>query len=85
MLESTNGLIEFSPRILIAVPLVVALVQLLKEYVGARLTPLLSLVMGVAVAFLVTDVPWNDTILQGLAAGVMAVGTFSGVRATVQG
>ena len=80
-----SEVVEFSPAILVIVPIVIGLVQVLKEYVGPRFTPLLAIVLSVGGAFLATDLSWQMTIVQGFGVAVLAVGTYSGLRSTIQG
>ena len=80
-----TSLIQLSPSILYAVPVIIGLTQVLKSYIADRYVPLLALGLSIVSAFLLTDVSWQLTIVQGVAVGLMSIGAFSGVRSTVQG
>jgi hypothetical protein len=60
------------------IPILIALVQVFKEAgLPPRYCPLLSILFGVGLSFVI-QIP----VLEGLVAGVSAVGLYSGVRAT---
>lgn len=69
------------------VPLVMAMVSLLKNAglsgTDNRYSPLTSLGLGAAGAFLLPSPTWQLTILAGLTIGGLAAGVYSGVKATV--
>lgn len=69
-----------SPQALALIPLVVGLVEVVKNVgIPERFAPLASLVIGVALAFFVfPTLPM--VILGGIAIGLMASGLYSGVR-----
>ena len=66
-----------SPMFLAFVPLVVALVAVVKNYIDNYWTPLVSLGIGLLVAIIALDVPWGETIISGLAIGLMSSGLWS--------
>lgn len=72
-----------TPAMLALVPVVMALVQLLKMYVGSKWAPLMSLVVGIIVAFFVPALTTGMTILGGIVLGLISAGVYSGVKATV--
>lgn len=82
-----GNIIQVSPAILYVLPIVIGLCQLLKtyKYVPSRWIPAAAIVMGVLGAFLLTDLNWQNTLVQGLALGLMAVGAFNSVRTTATG
>lgn len=64
------------------VALVLALVQIYKlVFNNTRWAPLISVVMGVGLAFLAPSPTWQLTILAGLTMGCIAAGTYSGIKA----
>lgn len=73
---------------MVNVPLVIALTQLVKNVFPKwlRFAPLISLVIGLVISFLMTWAGWADvrhTILNGLVMGLAASGLYSGVKNTV--
>jgi uncharacterized membrane protein HdeD (DUF308 family) len=76
--------ITFSPVFLGAVPVVIGLVQLMKNFVDARWASLVAVFLGIGVAVLVSNEPWKPTVMGGLVIGLMASGLYSGVRAAVR-
>lgn len=69
----------------LAAPLTVGLVQILRQAgLPKRITPIASLVVGVGLMSL-TSLIWQLVVIQGLLVGLLAVGTFSAVKNTVQG
>lgn len=69
------------------VPLVIGLVQLLKnaKLTGEehRFAPIISLLLGVGGAFLLPSETWQYTVLAGVTIGCIAAGVYSGVKTTV--
>lgn len=60
------------------IPILVAMVQVFKEAgLPPRYCPLFSVLLGVGLSFVI-QIP----VIEGLLAGVTAVGLYSGVRAT---
>ena len=86
-MPDVGQIVELSPSILYIVPVLVGLVQVAKtyDYVPSRWVPLFIIVASTLGAFLVTDLSWQATIVQGVAVGLMSIGSFSGVRSTVNG
>lgn len=72
---------------LAAVPLVMALVSLLKNAKVAgeenRWAPIISVALGSGLVWLVPSATWQATVLAGLTVGVIAAGVYSGVKTTV--
>ena len=75
--------ISITPLMLGVVPVVIALVQLGKQYMSAKWLPLVALILGIGGAYLVTGNFGSDVILQGLLVGLSSIGLFSGARATI--
>jgi len=82
-----SSLVQFSPAILAVVPLVMGFTQFIKtsNYVKPRFVPIICLILSVGGAFLVTDVSWQQTLIQGISVGLLSIGVFSSARSTVQG
>lgn len=80
-----STLVQLSIASVGLVPVVLALTSLIKIYVDSRWSPLISLVLGIASAFIFPSTTIALTILQGLLIGLSASGLYSGVKATVQG
>lgn len=76
-------LMQLSASSLALVPVVVGLVAVAKIYIDSRYAPLLSLVLGVAGAFLFPAATAGNTILVGLLIGLTASGLYSGAKATL--
>lgn len=67
-----------------AVPLVLALVQLVKGIgMPTKYTPLLSVIMGVALVVFVEGY-MVDSVMTGLVVGLSASGLWSGTRAMLR-
>ena len=71
--------------LLIAVPMVMAIVEILKRtgLIRSRFAPLTSLVMGVALFYFFCTGVLLDCLLEGLLTGLTASGLYSGAKATV--
>lgn len=82
-----NDLVQVAPAVIFMLPVLIALAQFLKtyQYIPDRWIPLSVLVMATVGALGLTDLGLGQAIFQGIAVGLLAIGTFSGVRATVQG
>jgi uncharacterized membrane protein YdjX (TVP38/TMEM64 family) len=69
--------------IAIIVPIVIALVEVAKRIkLPDQYAPLLSIILGVAGAFIFPQATIQLTILEGLVFGLSASGLYSGVRAS---
>lgn len=72
---------------IIVVPLIVAIVQALKmtNWVQNRFAPLISIGVGIIISFISNhdsgDI--SQTVLYGVAFGLMASGIYSGVKTTI--
>lgn len=76
---------QINPAVLGAVPVIVALVQGAKSIgLSGRFAPILSVALGIGAAFLVASASWQADIVQGLLAGLMASGLYSGGKAIGQ-
>ena len=69
-----------------AVVAIIVLCQFAKtlNFISRRAVPVIALVLGVLVAYLVGGVDWVQTA-AGIFLGLSAVGLYSGFRSTVQG
>jgi hypothetical protein len=80
-------MIEITFPILVAVT--VGITEVLKRIIGdiplsPRITPLIALVMGVALSLGAYEVNFN-TVFTGLIVGLSASGLFSGVKSVIKG
>ena len=65
---------------------VVGIVSIAKiSGMSSRYAPLASLILGIAIVFLLPSSTLPLTILAGLTVGLIASGAYSGVKTTVQG
>ena len=69
-----------------AVVAIIVLCQFAKQlnFINRRAIPVIALVLGVPVSFVVGGVDWAQTA-GGILVGLSAVGLYSGFRSTVQG
>ncbi len=77
--------VQLSPVALAMVPLVMACVSLLKMYTGSYWSPLISVALGVAGAFLLPGLSATAAIVSGLMIGLTAAGLYSGGSKMIQG
>lgn len=76
---------EISATILALVPILIALIEVLKiAGLPSRYAPLFSLVLGVTGAAAVTMSVSPTTIVSGLVVGLSASGLYAGTKATIQ-
>lgn len=75
-------LFEVTPAVLSAVPLVMALVQVVKNWVPSKYAPLVSLVFGIGTMAVVGGT-WQEIVISGLLIGLTASGLYS-TKAIVQ-
>lgn len=76
---------QLSPIVIATVPIVVGIVQVAKAIgLPNNWAPIVSLVAGTALVAL-TGVAFPAAIVQGIIAGLIAAGMWSGVKATMQG
>ena len=75
---------EVSTQFVILVPIVLGVVQVIKKTgLSTRWSPLVSLVLGVLGAFLISQGFSTGAILEGIVAGLSAAGLWSGTKATL--
>lgn len=75
-------LVQLSAVGLGLVPVVMGLTAIFKSFVSdGRYAPIASLVLGIALAFVVPAATAALTILQGVLIGLTASGLYSGVKA----
>ena len=74
-------LFTLSPLALAAIPVVIGLVQVVKNltFVGSQYAPIASLVIGIGLMAL-TGIEWQAFVVQGLIVGLAASGLYSGFR-----
>lgn len=69
---------------LTAVPVIIALVEGIKQmkFIPEKLYPVISLVLGIAIAFLLPEPwDWKVSLTKGILFGLSASGLYSGQRA----
>lgn len=76
-----QNIFEFSPVILLIIPIIVGLVEVAKVSLKMpkKYSPLLAIVLGIG-AVALTDVSWQAFIVQGIIAGLSASGLWSGSK-----
>jgi len=68
----------------ILVPIVIGLVEVAKRSgLATKWSPVLSIFLGIAGAYLVGSYVSADTLLQGIIVGLSASGLYSGVQTTI--
>lgn len=75
--------LTITPQVAALVPAVMALTSLIKIYVGEYYAPIVSLLFGIGMAFLVPQDTHNATVLTGIIVGTMAAGFYSGAKKLV--
>ncbi len=73
--------VELSPKALMLVPIVMAMVSFMKLYVDSKWAPLFSLAFGILMSLLIPALTFGLTIVQGIVVGLMACGLYSGAKA----
>ena len=69
-----------------ATALTIAIVQILKPFVGdRRLLPVLALVVGIGATALVDQTFTPVIVLNGVISGLSAMGLWSGSKAVIEG
>lgn len=76
---------EFSAAILTLVPVVIGLTEIAKAFVATRFSPVISLVLGVGMAFLLPAATVPSTILSGIVVGLTASGLYAGSKTVIKG
>lgn len=78
-------LFDLSPLIMGIVPLVMALVEAAKQMaIPSKYAPVAAMVFGVGLVAL-TGASWPVYLVQGIIAGLLASGLYSGGKAVSQG
>lgn len=73
-----ENLFELNPAFLVAIPLIVALVQLVKNLgLASKFAPILSIVFGIGLVAL-TGATWQADLVGGILLGLTASGLYSG-------
>jgi len=71
-------LVTLTPAMIALVAIIVGITQIVKAFVSdSRFYPVISLVLGVAVSFLVPQATVAMTVLAGLVMGLSAAGLYS--------
>ena len=71
---------NLSPLALPAIPLVIAVVQVIKSSFSKVWLPYFAILFSVALMAL-TELSWQAVIVQGLLVGLSAMGAYSGGKA----
>jgi len=81
-----ESIFSLSPWVMAVVPLIVGLVELIKKTgLTTRYAPLASLLIGVGLTFLVPGIAtWQEAVVQGLIAGLISSGLYSGQKTTLK-
>jgi hypothetical protein len=76
---------EISTQFLILVPVILGVVEAIKKAgMRSRFAPILSVVLGIAGAFWMTWFEFGSMdMFQGIIAGLVASGLWSGVKKTI--
>jgi len=78
-----NTIFDFSPLIVAIIPVVIGLVQVVKQIgLPTKFAPLASIVFGLGLVTL-TSVTWPVAIVQGIIVGLAASGLWSGSKTTL--
>jgi len=78
-----NTIFDFSPLIVAIIPVVIGLVQVVKQVgLPTKFAPLASIVLGFGLVAL-TSVTWPVAIVQGIIVGLAASGLWSGSKSTL--
>lgn len=83
MLETTNLLIDFA-LIGALSPIIIGLVQVMKEFTGDRYAKVMSIVIGVLGYMVLASQALPIEIFGGIVAGLTASGLYSYVRPSVE-
>lgn len=77
---------EITTLMATATALTVAIVQIIKPFIGdRRLLPVLALVVGIAATALVDQTFTPTIVLNGVIAGLSAMGLWSGSKTVIEG
>lgn len=77
-MENLNEMFAVSPAVIVAAPIVLGLVQVLKvSGLPSRFAPVASIAIGVSI-LLLGGLTLQVAIVQGIIAGLVASGLFSG-------
>ena len=73
-------------QFVVLVPIVIGLVEAVKRAgMPSRYAPVLALFFGVSGAYLITGALSGVEVIQGVIAGLSAVGLWSGVKSSILG
>lgn len=74
---------ELSATFMFLVPVIIGLVMAFRKVgLATKFAPILSIVTGIALAYFFVDQS-TASVLQGVVAGLMASGLWSGTKATL--
>lgn len=79
-------MLEITPLVLAVVPVVIALVQVVKKFgINSKYAPVAAIAFGIGLTYLVLpDAILKDVLLQGLILGLSASGLYSGGKKLVE-
>ena len=81
-----TAIIEVSPVLVGVVPIAIGLVQfVVKRLIPERWIPVGALAVGVLLSMLAMGELTGNSIVQGLAIGLIAMGVYSGTKTTING
>ena len=77
---------EFQVYDIAVIPVIVALVQLSKQFgAGPKIQPLVALLLGIGAGFIyISPDDWKAALFQGIVMGLAAVGLWSGTKNTIE-
>ena len=80
-----ENLLSFSPLVVAIVPVVLGLVEVLKQMgLPSRYSPLTGIVFGIGISWILGSA-WPLFVTQGLLIGLAASGAYSGVKKQITG
>lgn len=69
---------------IILIPIIIGIVATLKMAgLPSRYAPILSLLLGMSLAYFLSPIPNIENVMNGIVAGLSASGLYSGAKATI--
>lgn len=69
---------------IILIPVIIGIVAALKMAgLPSRYAPILSLLLGMSLAYFLSPIPNIENVVNGIIAGLSASGLYSGAKATI--
>ena len=75
---------EIAPMFLALVPVAMVIVSVLKPYTGSYWSPVVALLSGIGLVFIVGDESLGEELVAGIIVGASAAGIFSGGKRMLQ-